>query len=371
MSKTPITIPSDLLPTDGRFGSGPSKVRKEQIQYIDDHANLLGTSHRQKPIKNIVASIQEKMATLFSLPSDYEILLTNGGASLLWDAASYSIIKNKSAHGVYGEFSSRFAAIAKKSPHLAEPLIVEGEPGTASYLEADPSVDTYCLTHNETSTGVMINPYRVGGDESVVIVDATSGAGSVAVDPTVYDMYYFSPQKCFGADGGIVFALCSPAMIARIEAVDRYAPAILDLKTTVDNSRLNQTLNTPALTTLFLVDAQLDWFLENGGMDFTNKRCSDSSSQIFTWAKNHSLASPFVKNENERSIVTATIDIDPSIDAEDIVATLRANGIVDCDPYRKLGRNQIRVATFPSIDPEDISQLIKSLDFVISALTQK
>lgn len=368
MSNASITIPKELLPQDGRFGSGPSKVRKEQLQYITDHADLLGTSHRQKPIKNIVAGIQEKMSTFFGLPSDYEVLLTNGGASLMWDAASYSVIKEKSAHAVYGEFSSRFAAISKKSPHLGEPLIVEADPGTASYLEPTQGIDTYCLTHNETSTGVMIEPYAIPGDDSVVMIDATSGAGSVSVDPTLYDMYYFSPQKCFGAEGGIVFALCSPKMISRIESIDRYAPAILDLKTTVENSRLNQTLNTPALTTLFLVDAQLDWLLENGGMDFANKRCSDSSSQLFTWAENHSLASPFVQNEKERSLVTATIDIDSSIDAEDIVATLRANGIVDCDPYRKLGRNQIRVATFPSIDPDDVSQLIKSLDFVIDSL---
>lgn len=365
---TPITIPSELLPVDGRFGSGPSKVRPEQLEYLNKNSHLLGTSHRQKPIKKIVAGIQEKMATLFALPSDYEVLLTNGGASLMWDAASFSVIKNKSAHAVYGEFSSRFAAISKKAPHLDEPLIVEAQPGIAAYLKTDSSVDTYCLTHNETSTGVMISPYRVGDEQSVVMIDATSGAGSCAVDPSLYDMYYFSPQKCFGADGGIVFALCSPAMIARIESVDRYAPAILDLKTTIENSRLNQTLNTPALTTLFLVDSQLDWLLENGGMDFAHKRCSDSSSQLYTWAENHELTSPFVTNTEERSLVTATIDIAESIDAEDVVATLRANGIVDCDPYRKLGRNQIRVATFPSVDPDDISQLIKSLDFVITAL---
>ena len=368
MADTPITIPANLLPADGRFGSGPSKVRDQQLDYINQHSKLLGTSHRQKPIKNIVAGIQEKMATLFALPSNYEVLLTNGGASLMWDAASFSVIKNKSAHGVYGEFSSRFAAISKKAPHLQDPLIVEADPGSASYLTEVQDVDTYCLTHNETSTGVMITPYRVGSGKSVVMVDATSGAGSVAVDPSTYDMYYFSPQKCFGAEGGIVFALCSPAMIERIESIDRYAPAILDLKTTVENSRLNQTLNTPALTTLFLVDAQLDWMLENGGMEFSNKRCSDSSSQLFNWAENHSLALPFVKNEKERSLVTATIDIDESIDAEDIVSTLRANGIVDCDPYRKLGRNQIRVATFPSIEPDDVSQLIKCLDYVIEAL---
>lgn len=370
MPDTQITIPTELLPADGRFGSGPSKVRDAQLDYLSEHSHLLGTSHRQKPIKNIVAGIQEKMAILFALPSDYEVLLTNGGASLLWDAASFSIIKNKSAHGVYGEFSSRFAAISKKSPHLADPVIVEAEPGTASYLESVDDVDTYCLTHNETSTGVMITPYRVGNDKSVVMIDATSGAGSCPVDPSTYDMYYFSPQKCFGADGGIVFALCSPAMISRIESIDRYAPAILDLKTTVENSRLNQTLNTPALTTLFLVDAQLDWLLENGGMEFAHKRCSDSSSQLFAWAENHALASPFVKEPKERSLVTATIDIDQSIDAEDVVATLRANGIVDCDPYRKLGRNQIRVATFPSIEPDDVSQLIKCLDFVIAELTK-
>ena len=369
MSENLIIIPNELLPSDGRFGSGPSKVRPEQLAYVNEHAKLLGTSHRQKPIKNIVSGIQEKFSTLFSLPSDYEVLLTNGGASLMWDAASYSIIKNKSAHAVYGEFSSRFAAISKKAPHLDDPLIVEGQPGTASYLETVEGVDTYCLTHNETSTGVMVEPYLVGNDSSVLMIDATSGAGSVAVDPSIYDMYYFSPQKCFGAEGGIVFALCSPKMISRIESIDRYSPAILDLKTTIENSRLNQTLNTPALTTLFLVDAQLDWILENGGMDFSKKRCTDSSSQLFTWAENNPLTSPFVENEKERSLVTATIDIDSKIDAEIVVATLRANGIVDCDPYRKLGKNQIRVATFPSIEPDDMSQLIKCLDYILGELS--
>ena len=363
-----IKIPSELLPSDGRFGSGPSKVRDEQIDAIVLNKHLMGTSHRQKPIKSLVAGIQEKMSSLFSLPSDYEVLITNGGASLMWDAASFSIVKNKSAHATYGEFSSRFAAITKKSPHLDEPIIVEAEPGTASYLETTDGVDTYCLTHNETSTGVMIEPYQVGNDDSVVMIDATSGAGSVAVDPSLYDLYYFSPQKCFGADGGVVFGLCSPKMVTRIESIDRYAPAILDLKTTVENSRLNQTLNTPALATLFLVNSQLDWLLENGGMEFANKRCSDSSSQLFNWAESNSLASPFVRDEKERSLVTATIDIDSSIDAEEVVAALRANGILDCDPYRKLGKNQIRVATFPSIDPDDISQLIKCLDFVIEQL---
>lgn len=363
----PIEIPQDLLPNDKRFGSGPSKVRKEQLDALFDNASILGTSHRQKPIKSLVSGIQEKMSNLFSLPNDYEVLLTNGGASLMWDAATFSVIKSKSAHGTYGEFSSRFATIAKKSPHIDDPYIVESEPGTASYLEQTTGVDTYCLTHNETSTGVMIKPYYVGDDDSVVMIDATSGAGSITVDPASYDMYYFSPQKCFGSDGGIVFGFCSPKMIARIESMERYAPAILDLKTTVENSRLNQTLNTPALTTLFLVDAQLDWLLENGGMDFANKRCVDSSSQLYNWAADHENASPFVKNENERSLVTATIDLE-GIDAEDVVAILRTNGIVDCDPYRKLGRNQIRVATFPSIEPDDISQLIKCLDYIIDAL---
>ncbi len=370
MDATQIKIPKDLLPADGRFGSGPSKVRNAQLDHLMQNKEFLGTSHRQKPIKNLVKGIQEKMASFFALPSDYEILLTNGGASLMWDAASFSIIKDKSAHATYGEFSSRFANITKKAPHIQEPLIVEAEPGTAAYLQTIDDVDTYCLTHNETSTGVMIDLYRVGNEDSVVMVDATSGAASCAVDPQSYDMYYFSLQKSFGAEGGLVFALCSPRMIERIESIDRFAPAILDLKTTVENSRLHQTLNTPALTTLFLLDSQLDWFLENGGMEFAQKRCTDSSSQLFNWATNHELASVFVQNEKERSLVTATIDIDSSIDAEDVVAALRANGIVDCDPYRKLGRNQIRVATFPSIDPEDISKLIECLDFTIMELTK-
>jgi phosphoserine aminotransferase len=364
-----IVIPADLIPTDGHFGSGPSKVRKQQIEHLVENSNLLGTSHRQAPVKNLVASIQEKFSQLFELPKDYEVLLTNGGASLMWDAASFSVIQEKSAHATYGEFSSRFANISSNAPHLKEPLIIKAEPGTASYLKADDEIDTYCLTHNETSTGVMIEPYRVGNDNSVTIIDATSGAGSKRVDATVYDMYYFSLQKSFGSEGGLVFALCSPKMIDRIEKIDRFAPAILDLKTTVTNSRLHQTLNTPALSTLLLVDAQLNWMLKNGGMSFCEQRCQDSSSQLYNWAINHELASPFVKDESLRSPVSVTIDLDEKIDFEDVVVALRANGIVDCDPYRKLGKNQIRIATFPNVDPEDVTKLISSLDFVIEKLS--
>lgn len=373
MTKTDIdniVIPKDLLPRDGHFGSGPSKVRKEQLDHLLTNANLLGTSHRQSPIKNLVASVQEKFSQLFELPSDYEVLLTNGGASLMWDCAIYSVIQEKSAHATYGEFSSRFANIASAAPHLKEPIIVQSAPGTASYLEPNDEVDTYCLTHNETSTGVMIEPYRVGNENAVTMVDATSGAGSKRVDPSVFDMYYFSLQKSFGSEGGMVFALCSPKMIERIEKIDRFAPAILDLKTTVENSRLHQTLNTPSLSTLFLVDAQLDWMLENGGMSFCEQRCTDSSSQLYNWALNNELTAPFVSDENLRSLVSVTIDIDEKIDFENVVAALRANGIVDCDPYRKLGKNQIRIATFPSVEPSDVSQLIKCLDFVFEKLSE-
>lgn len=364
-----IVIPKELLPKDGRFGSGPSKVRPEQLEYLAKNSKLLGTSHRQAPIKNLVAGIQEKFSELFELPDDYEVMLTNGGASLMWDAATFSIIKEKSAHATYGEFSSRFANISAAAPHLKEPTIVSSEPGSASYLEADNEIDTYCLTHNETSTGVMIEPYRVGSQDSLVMIDATSGAGSRRVDAQIYDMYYFSLQKSFGSEGGLVFALTSPKMIERIEKMDRFAPAILDLKTTIDNSRLHQTLNTPSLSTLFLVDAQLNWMLENGGMNFCGKRCSDSSSQLYSWANANELTSPFVKDEALRSPVSVTIDIVDSIDFEDVVAALRANGILDCDPYRKLGKNQIRIATFPNVDPQDVGQLIKCLDFVFEAIS--
>lgn len=364
-----IVIPKDLLPKDGRFGSGPSKVRPEQLDHLVKNSNLLGTSHRQAPIKNLVAGIQEKFAQLFELPEGYEVLLTNGGASLMWDAATFSIIQEKSAHATYGEFSSRFANISAAAPHLKEPTIVSVEPGSAGYLQADNEVDTYCLTHNETSTGVMIEPYRVGNENSVVMIDATSGAGSKKVDANVFDMYYFSLQKSFASEGGLVFALASPKMIERIEKVDRWAPAILDLKTTVENSRLHQTLNTPSLSTLLLADAQLNWMLENGGMSFAEQRCADSSSQLYNWANSNELTSPFVKDEALRSPVSVTIDIDEKIDFEDVVAALRANGIVDCDPYRKLGKNQIRIATFPSVDPQDVSQLIKCLDFVFEAIS--
>ncbi len=363
-----IVIPQDLLPKDGRFGSGPSKIRQEQIDHLVANSNLLGTSHRQAPIKNLVAGVQEKFSQLFNLPDGYEVLLTNGGASLMWDAATFSIIQEKSAHATYGEFSSRFANIASAAPHLKEPTVISATPGTAGFLEANEEVDTYALTHNETSTGVMIEPYRVGNENSVVMIDATSGAGSKAVDASIYDMYYFSLQKSFSSEGGLVFALCSPKMIERIQKVDRFAPAILDLKTTVENSRLHQTLNTPALSTLILADAQLNWMLENGGMSFCEKRCSDSSSQLYNWADSNELTNPFVKDESLRSLVSVTIDIDEKIDFEDVVAALRANGIVDCDPYRKLGKNQIRIATFPSVDPSDVSQLIKCLDYVIEKI---
>ncbi|MBP9115897.1 MAG: phosphoserine transaminase [Acidimicrobiia bacterium] len=372
MSKTDpknIIIPKELLPKDGRFGSGPSKIRPEQLNYLNKNTNLLGTSHRQAPIKNLVASIQEKFTQLFELPDDYEVILTNGGASLMWDAATFSIIEEKSAHATYGEFSSRFAKISENAPHLKEPTIINAEPGGAGYLNASDEIDTYALTHNETSTGVMIEPYRVGNENSVVMIDATSGAGSKRVDANLYDMYYFSLQKSFGSEGGLVFALCSPKMIERISRIDRYAPAILDLKTTIDNSRLHQTLNTPSLSTLFLADSQLNWMLENGGMSFCEERTKESSSQLYDWAIANDLTSPFVNDEALRSVVSVTIDLDSSIDFEDVVSALRANGIVDCDPYRKLGKNQIRIATFPGIDPSDIGQLIKCLDFVFSEIS--
>ena len=367
-----IKIPADLLPQDGRFGSGPSKVRIEAVEGLGRVAETyLGTSHRQKTVKGTVARLRSGLRDLFSLPEGYEVLLGNGGATYFWDAATFSLIQSKSQHLSFGEFSSKFAQAAKSAPHLEDPQIIKSEPGTHPDAVAADDIDLYALTHNETSTGVAMSIKRPAGSSGIVAVDATSGAGGLAIDPNEFDCYYFSPQKCFASDGGLWVALASPKAIQRIEdiaASGRWVPASMDLKIALDNSVLDQTYNTPALATIYMFVNQLDWMLENGGLAFTTQRCNDSASRLYGWAEKSDYATPYVSDPAKRSHVVGTIDFDDSIDGTQVTKALRANGIVDVEPYRKLGRNQIRVAMFPAVDPSDVEALTACVDYVVDAL---
>jgi phosphoserine aminotransferase len=369
-----IRIPAELLPADGRFGSGPSKVREEQITALAGAwKTYLGTSHRQKTVKSQVGRLRTGLSSLFSLPEGYEVVLGNGGSTAFWDVAAFGLIQDRAQFLTFGEFGAKFASGVKEAPFLGEPTILKAEPGDAPAFQAEAGIDAYCSPHNETSTGVAIAPKRpVGADAgSLVVIDATSGAGGLAVDPSEFDTYYFAPQKSFGSDGGLWFALMSPAAIeraAQIKASGRWIAPFLDLQTAIDNSRLDQTYNTPALTTIFLMAEQVDWFNANGGLDWCVARTSESSGVIYDWAEASPVATPFVTDPAKRSGVVATIDIDDSIDATVIAKTLRANGIVDTEPYRKLGRNQLRIAVFPSVEPDDVRQLTRSIDYVIAQL---
>ncbi|WHU48013.1 phosphoserine transaminase [Gordonia sp. L191] len=375
---TPITLPADLLPADGRFGCGPSKVRPEQLQsLVDIGASVIGTSHRQAPVKNVVGSVREGLSQLFALPDGYEIVLSNGGTTAFWDAASFGLIKRRSLHLTYGEFSSKFATVAKKAPFLDSPAVISTDPGTApdpAALTADDfgGVDLIGWAHNETSTGVAVPVTRPdGADDALIAIDATSGAGGLPVDIAATDVYYFAPQKCFAADGGIWLAAMSPAALSRIEQIagtDRWCPEFLSLPTAVDNSRKNQTYNTPALSTLLLLDNQIQWMLGNGGLDWCVSRTADSSSRLYSWAEKSEFATPFVTDPALRSQVVGTIDFDDEIDAAAVAKTLRANGVVDTEPYRKLGRNQLRIGMFPAIDPDDVSKLTASIDYIVERL---
>jgi phosphoserine aminotransferase len=360
-----------LRPTDGRFGSGPSKVRNEAVAALADAApGFLGTSHRRDGVRNVVKRVREGMAKLFELPADYEVLLGNGGSTLFWDAATFGLIERQSSHLVFGEFSAKFAAASAAAPHLDAPQVCETEPGATPQLLTEITGDVYAYPHNETSTGVCAPIHRPPSD-ALVLVDGTSAAGGMRVDPANFDVYYFAPQKCFASDGGIWLALCSPAAIERIERVgagDRWIPASLDLTIAVENSRLQQTYNTPALATLFLLDQQLQWMLANGGMDFTAGRCEKSAGIMYGWADAHEHATPFVAEAGARSFVTATIDFDDTVDAAALAQALRANGIVDVEPYRKLGRNQLRIALFPAIEPDDVQRLTGAIDYLIPRL---
>jgi len=373
-----IRIPEGLLPVDGRFGSGPSKVRPEQVSGLLEVATTyLGTSHRQRPVKSVVGRVRAGLAELFSLPDGYEVLLGNGGTTCFWDAATFGLIEEQSQHLSFGEFSSKFAACASAAPHLKDPQVIASEPGTHPLPVADGSVDLYALTHNETSTGVSMSIHRPEGAAApsegggLVAVDATSAAGGLRVDPAEFDVYYLAPQKCFAADGGLWLALCSPAAVERIERVSasgRWVPASMDLKIALDNSRQDQTYNTPALATLYLLAEQIDWMLAGGGLEWTAGRCDRSAEILYTWAEQSGYARPFVENPADRSHVVGTIDFVDAVDAAAVAATLRANGVVDTDPYRKLGRNQLRIAMFPAIDPEDVAALCACIAYVVGAL---
>ncbi|WP_166986855.1 phosphoserine transaminase [Canibacter zhoujuaniae] len=367
-----IEIPAEIRPVDGRFGCGPSKVRDEQVSFLASlQPTVLGTSHRQASVKNLVNSVQEQLRDLFRAPEGYEIVLGNGGATSFWDAAVHSLIKEKGQFATCGEFSSKFAAAAKKAPWLADPAVIKGEPGTLAQNVDASDVDIFAYAHNETSTGVMSPIRRYGKDGQLTVVDATSAAGGIDFDAANVDVYYFSPQKNFASDGGIWFALMSPAAIARIaeiDGTDRYIPDTLNLQTAVNNSRLQQTLNTPAIAPLALMDEQLRWILSQGGLEWASERTKHSSQLLYTWAAERSFATPFVADADARSQVVATIDFNADVDASAISKALRANGIVDTEPYRKLGRNQLRIATFTAIDPADVEKLIACIDYVVERL---
>jgi phosphoserine aminotransferase len=369
-----IVIPAGLLPSDGRFGSGPTKVRGAQVEALATAGrSLLGTSHRQAPVRGLVQRVREGLAALFGLPADYLVVLGNGGTTAFWESAAFGLISHRSCHLGFGEFSSKFAAVTKAAPWLADPALITSEPGTHPAATAQAGADAYALTHNETSTGVAMPVRRVPGADpgALVLVDATSAAGGLAVDPAQFDAYYFAPQKCFGSDGGLWLALLSPAAVDRIgqiAASDRYIPEFLSLQVAVEQSRLQQTCNTPAIATLIMLAEQVDWMLAQGGMAWTTERTATSSGILYNWAEKSPLATPFVADPAQRSQVVVTIDFADSVDAKALTSVLRANGIVDTDSYRKLGRNQLRIGTFPAIDPADVEALTNCIDYVLERL---
>jgi phosphoserine aminotransferase len=362
-----LTIPADIKPRDGRFGSGPSKVRPEQLAALAAAGHLFGTSHRQAPVKDLVGRVRDGVRQLFSLPDGYEVILGNGGSTAFWDAAAFGLIDKRSLHLTYGEFSAKFASAVAANPFVGDPIIVKADPGSAPQPQSDPSVDVVAWAHNETSTGVAVPVQRPAGD-ALVVIDATSAAGGLPVDIADTDVYYFAPQKNFASDGGLWLAIASPAALARVEAIaasGRWVPDFLSLPIAIDNSLKNQTYNTPAIGTLVLLAEQLDWLLGNGGLDWAVKRTADSSQRLYSWAEGASYTTPFVADPALRSQVVGTIDFSDSVDAAAVAKELRANGIVDTEPYRKLGRNQLRVAMFPAVDPDDVSALTECVDWVV------
>ncbi|MBP2340549.1 phosphoserine aminotransferase [Saccharothrix coeruleofusca] len=370
---TTLVLPADLKPSDGRFGCGPSKVRPEALQALAaEGAALMGTSHRQKPVKSLVGKVRAGLRELFSLPEGYEVVLGNGGTTAFWDAAAFGLVRERAQHFTYGEFSSKFAKVTKDAPFLGEPIVVKAEPGSAPEISYAEGADLVGWAHNETSTGVAVPVSRPAGSEGALIaIDATSGAGGLPVDAADFDVYYFAPQKSFASDGGLWLALMSPAALERVAEIGssgRWVPEFLSLTTALDNSTKDQTYNTPALATLFLLNNQIEWILGNGGLDWAVARTADSSSRLYGWAEKTEYTTPFVADPAHRSQVVGTIDFADSVDASVVAKVLRANGVVDVEPYRKLGRNQLRVAMFPAIEPEDVTALTKAIDWVVGQL---
>ena len=368
-----LKIPENLKPVDGRFGCGPSKIRPEALAALaNGGTSILGTSHRQKPVKNVVNRVRTGLASLFNLPEGYEVILGNGGSTAFWDIAVLNLIENRSQHLVFGEFSSKFATASKEAPFLGEPSVIKAEPGSHPTCVAEAGIDLYALTHNETSTGVsmpIIRPSNIG--DALVAVDATSAAGGLMVDAKEFDTYYFAPQKSFASDGGLWIAIMSPAAIARVEKIKasgRWIPAFFDLSIAIENSRLDQTYNTPAVATFMLLADQIEWMNKNGGLSFAAGRSEKSSNILYSWAEKTSYTAPFVIDPAMRSKVVGTINFDDAIDATKIAAALRANGIVDTEPYRKLGKNQLRIGMFPAVEPSDVEALTTCIDFVVAAL---
>jgi phosphoserine aminotransferase len=371
-SSETLTIPDGIKPRDGRFGSGPSKVRPEQLQALVAAGQLFGTSHRQAPVKDLVGRVRDGLRQYFSVPDGYQVILGNGGATAFWDAAAFGLIDERSLHLTYGEFSAKFAGAVAKNPFVGDPIIISAEPGSAPAPRSDPSADVIAWAHNETSTGVAVPVQRpVGSGDALVVIDATSGAGGLPVDIADTDAYYFAPQKNFAGDGGLWLAIMSPAALARVEAIHRsgrWVPEFLSLPIAVENSLKNQTYNTPAIATLVLLADQIEWLQNNGGLDWAVKRTADSSQRLYSWAQASAFATPFVTDPELRSQVVGTIDFSDEVDAAAIAKVLRANGIVDTEPYRKLGRNQLRVAMFPAVEPDDVSALTACVDWVVDRL---
>ncbi|MFT3874069.1 MAG: phosphoserine transaminase [Nocardioides sp.] len=368
-----IAIPADLLPADGRFGAGPAKIDPAHLSALAaTGTSLMGTSHRQAPVRNLVGKVRAGLAELFALPEGYEVVLGNGGATAFWDIATYGLIREKSQHLSFGEFSAKFAKAAATAPWLAEPSVISAEPGSRPVSVAEDGVDAYAWAHNETSTAVMTDVVRPADTgDALVLIDATSGAGGLPVDVSQTDTYYFAPQKCFASDGGLWIALMSPAALdraAEIAASDRHIPAFFDLPTAIDNSRKNQTYNTPSVATLFLMSEQLDWMLAKGGLKGMVERTTASSDTLYGWAERTSYTTPYVPDPAARSLVIGTIDFDEAVNADTVAAVLRANGVVDTEPYRKLGRNQLRIAMYPAIDPADVAALTTCIDYVVERL---
>jgi phosphoserine aminotransferase len=371
-----LQIPAELLPSDGRFGCGPSKVRPEQLAHLAESAGVMGTSHRQKPVKSIVGRVRRGLRELFSLPEGYEVVLGVGGTTAFWDAAAAGLVRERSLHLTYGEFSSKFASVTKGAPFLADPVVVSADPGSAPAPTSDPSADLIGWAHNETSTGVAVPVTRPSGSgDALVAIDATSGAGGLPVQISESDVYYFAPQKSFAADGGLWIAIMSPAALERVEQIDtdrpggRWIPEFLSLSTALDNSRKDQTYNTPAVATLLLLADQIEWMNAGGGLDWATGRTRDSSDRLYTWAEESSFATPFVTDPQHRSWVVGTVDFSDDVDAAAVASILRSNGVVDTEPYRKLGRNQLRVGMFPAVEPDDVTALTRCIDWVVERLT--